>query len=84
MDFEIYPNPTDKKDGFTINFKSNNEQVQFELVDLQGKIITTESTNSTNSIVKHTIKLNHQIESGCYYLNIKQGKYNLTKKVVIL
>ena len=84
MDFEIYPNPTDKKDGFTINFKSNNEEVQFELVDLQGKIITTESTNSTNSIVKHTIKLNHQIESGCYYLNIKQGKYNLTKKVVIL
>lgn len=82
MDFEIYPNPSDRNEGITINFKSNNEVITFELIDLQGKIITKETTS--NSTVKHTLKLNEDLKSGCYYLNIKQGKYNLTKKVVVL
>lgn len=82
MDFEIYPNPSDRNEGITINFKSNNEVITFELIDLQGKIITKETTS--NSTVKHTLKLNEDLKAGCYYLNIKQGKYNMTKKVVIL
>ena len=82
MDFEIYPNPSDRNEGITINFKSNNEVITFELIDLHGKIITKETTS--NSTVKHTLKLNEDLKAGCYYLNIKQGKYNMTKKVVIL
>lgn len=84
MDFEIFPNPTDRKEGITINYNSNNEQLTFELIDVSGKLITKEVSAPSNTAHKHTMKINQEIESGCYYLNIKQGKYNLTKKVVIL
>jgi PKD repeat protein len=84
MEFEIYPNPADRREGITINFKSNNEVVTFELVDLQGKLISKETTTQSISSTKHTLKINEELKAGCYYLNIKQGKYNLTKKVIIL
>jgi hypothetical protein len=63
---------------------ANEDAVEFQLVDLQGKIITTETNNSMNVEVTHKLELSSPLASGCYYLKISQGAFNMTKKVVIL
>jgi hypothetical protein len=84
MDINIYPNPTNSNDGISINYVANENAVEFQLVDLQGKVITTETNNSVNAEVTHNLELSSPLASGCYYLKVSQGAFNMTKKVVIL
>jgi hypothetical protein len=84
MDITVYPNPTTSSNGVSINYVANEDAVEFQLVDLQGKIITTETNNSMNVEVTHKLELSSPLASGCYYLKISQGAFNMTKKVVIL
>lgn len=84
MDINVYPNPTNSNDGISINYVANENAVEFQLVDLQGKVITTETNNSVNAEVTHKLELSSPLASGCYYLKVSQGAFNMTKKVVIL
>jgi hypothetical protein len=84
MDITVYPNPTNSTEGIAINYVANENPVEFQLLDVQGKVISTETNTSTNMEVTHKMKISSPLAAGCYYLKINQGEYNMTKKVVIL
>jgi len=73
----LSPNPA--KTELQINF-SNHQQIKTEFIitDVLGKIILKTETQELNKIV---ILLN-DMSSGVYFLNIKQGKLQTTKKFV--
>jgi hypothetical protein len=73
--FDIYPNPT--KDVITVKFGSNIAKSNFELFDLQGKIVISVSIDETNN----TIHLN-QLPNGIYFYKISaDGKSLQTGKI---
>lgn len=84
MDINVKPNPTSISEGITINYTANNDAVTFELTDVQGKVIVSESNKTRNSNVEHTMRLENTLNSGYYYLKITQGNYSTTRKVVVL
>jgi hypothetical protein len=84
MDITVKPNPTSPSEGITINYTANNDAVTFELTDVQGKVIVSESNKTRNSNVEHTMRLENTLNSGYYYLKITQGNYSTTRKVVVL
>jgi hypothetical protein len=84
MDINVKPNPTSTSEGITINYTANNDAVTFELTDVQGKVIVSESNKTRNSNVEHTMRLENKLNSGYYYLKITQGNYSTTRKVVVL
>lgn len=84
MDLNVYPNPTNMNEGINIDYHANGEAVEFQLMDIQGKVLTTETNDSVNSMVSHKLNLTSPLATGVYYLKVNQGDYNITKKVVIL
>ncbi|MDD2983540.1 MAG: M43 family zinc metalloprotease [Crocinitomicaceae bacterium] len=84
MDLNVYPNPTNANEGINIDYHANGEAVEFQLMDIQGKVLTTETNNTVNSMVSHKLSLKTPLAAGVYYLKINQGDFNITKKVVIL
>ncbi len=83
MGFSIVPNPTSNDRGINVEYTANEKPVTFELIDLQGKVLTTETNNNTVGTISHSIKLNNQIEAGYYTLRISQGEYVSNKKLII-
>lgn len=84
MDLNVYPNPTNVNEGINIDYHANGETVEFELMDIQGKVLTTETNETVNAAVTHKLSLKNQLATGVYYLKVKQGDFSITKKVVIL
>lgn len=84
MEINVYPNPASSGEGINIDYVANNEPVQFQLLDIQGKVLATETNNTTNSSVTHKMTFNNSLASGYYYLKVNQGNFSTTKKVVIL
>lgn len=84
MDLNVYPNPTNANEGINIEYHANGEAIEFQLMDIQGKVLTTETNNTVNAAVTHKLSLKNQLATGVYYLKVKQGDFNITKKVVIL
>jgi PKD repeat protein len=84
MDITVKPNPTSTSEGITINYTANNEAVNFELTDVHGKVIVSETNKTKNSNIEHTMKLDNSLNAGYYYLKITQGNYSTTRKVVVL
>ncbi len=84
MDLNVYPNPTNANEGINIEYHANGEAIEFQLMDVQGKVLTTETNNTVNAAVTHKLSLKNQLATGVYYLKVKQGDFNITKKVVIL
>jgi len=83
MNFNIVPNPTANDRGINVEYVANEKPVTFELIDLQGKVLSTETNQNTNGAISHTLKLNNQIEAGYYTLRISQGQYVSNKKLIV-
>jgi 5-hydroxyisourate hydrolase-like protein (transthyretin family) len=83
MNFNIVPNPTSNDRGVNVEYVANEKPVTFELIDLQGKVLSTETNQNTNGAISHTLKLNNQIEAGYYTLRISQGQYVSNKKLIV-
>lgn len=84
MDLTVYPNPSTASEGITVDYIANENPVQFQLMDVQGKVLTTETDATTNGAVSHQLQLSSPLAAGCYYLKISQGEFSITKKVVML
>jgi PKD repeat protein len=84
MEMSVYPNPTSAQQGISINYTANENAVEFVLMDVQGKILTTETNNTVNAAVTHELQLAAPLAAGCYYLKISQGQFQLTQKVVVM
>jgi hypothetical protein len=83
MDVMIVPNPTSNDAGINIEFNGNNEKIKFELIDLQGKVISSDNVNTYDSRMSHKMNLTSKLNAGFYTLRISQGEYTSVKKVVI-
>jgi hypothetical protein len=83
MNFNIVPNPTSNDNGINVEYVANEKPVMFELIDLQGKVLRTETNYNTNGAISHKINLNSKIKAGYYTLRISQGQYVSNKKLII-
>ena len=82
MNINVYPNPTSSSEGISIGYLANNDNVTFELIDVQGKTLTKVVNTSKNILVKHTFDTNN-LEIGCYFVKATQGTFTSTYKVVV-
>lgn len=85
MDLElvIFPNPTNGE-SINISYVAQNEATEFTLRDVNGKIITSEVIESTNTNVSQKLTNTENLNTGCYFLEVKSGTFVITKKVVVL
>lgn len=84
LQFNVYPNPSTAGEGIVVEYKANDKEVTLELLDLSGKLLSTEVISSTNTNVTHKINTTSNLTSGVYLVKISQGANQLVKKVVIL
>jgi len=49
MNLNVYPNPMNENENISISYQANNENVTFELIDVQGKVLVRE----INTTKKH-------------------------------
>lgn len=84
MNITVYPNPTNASDGISIHYTARENPVTFELMDLQGKILSTATNDATHAEVTHQLKLNNPLAPGCYYVRVSEGVVGVIKKVVVM
>jgi hypothetical protein len=79
VDVIIYPNPTDGETTVAINGIVGN--AEFELADMNGRIIIAETVNCEGSLVK-TINVS-SLAKGTYFVHIYNNDFNTTRKLVV-
>lgn len=84
MDLSVYPNPAHTSESIAIHYTANEYPVNFELMDLHGKILSTETNDAINMEVTHQMNLAHPLAPGCYYIRISAGEFSMTKKIVVI
>jgi hypothetical protein len=78
--FVVFPNPVNDKINISFNSKSN-EKVNFELNDMQGRLIFKKSDmESVIGNFEYALDVTN-IPSGFYLLKISQGNYNYSTKI---
>ncbi len=72
----IFPNPTQSDFVLSYSLEEAQNNISIDLVNLEGKVITTLLTNLTRNVGKQieNIHLNENITSGVYFLKIKTDK----------
>lgn len=84
-ELEIYPNPA--KDHVYISFPDINiPEAQINLLGISGKLVKyyeTDLENRTLQRIELTNDNNHSLKPGIYFISIKSGNTNLTRKIII-
>ncbi len=84
LQFNVYPNPSIAGEEIVVEYVANDKEVTLELLDLSGKLISTEVISSKNTNVTHKMNTTSNLTAGVYLVKISQGANQLVKKVVIL
>jgi len=76
----FYPNPNDGK--FTLDFEGiNNGTIEITVTDMNGKVLFSDIVRGKE---KYSKEIDISSESkGVYFLNLRQGKKAVTKKLVV-
>lgn len=83
MEINVYPNPNQGQ-AISVSYYAADFPVTFTLRDSQGKVISVEQNNTTNSSVIHKVAESTNLSAGCYLLEIQSGEHSVIKKVVVL
>ncbi len=80
--FAVYPNPSNGT--FNLTFKpATNDNIEVSLYDLRGRIIGQSTFDDVNASNTFSRQLDYNyVESGMYFLVVKNGNKVTTKKVV--
>lgn len=80
--FSVYPNPSNG--SFNLTFKpASNDNIEVSLYDLRGRAINQYTFDDVSSESTFTKKLDYNyVESGMYFLVVKNGDKVTTKKVI--
>ena len=82
IDLSVYPNPA--TDFVSVQFKdSSSEQIQLELIDVNGKVVFTQSFDNTTNVVNQEINTT-QLGTGVYMLNVRLDNQLISKKVNVI
>lgn len=84
MDLNVYPNPAANGEGINVSYTALDEAVSFTLRDAQGKLISTQVINQTNSMIETTLEGTQHLGAGCYFLEVNSGEHSTTRKVVVM
>jgi len=76
--FNIYPNPA--KDYLNIEFESNDTEISYALIDINGKIIISNIIKDTQNTAKLNIS---SLDKGIYTLRLIINNEVINKKIVI-
>ena len=71
----VFPNPSQNKFSVKANTNST-ELIKINILDIQGRILKTISSNATNMI-----DFGNDLKPGMYLLKIQQGKNTITEKI---
>ncbi|MGB4831490.1 MAG: DUF4331 family protein, partial [Chitinophagales bacterium] len=78
---EVYPNPA--KDKLQINYFTNEGgNVAISVVDVTGKVYLTQNTNASNGYNTFSLGL-EQLNSGVYFVQIKNGEKQVIDKFIV-
>lgn len=83
MNLTVYPNPS-SGEAITVDFIGQDQETEFILRDVQGKIITSQVIEATNGQVNKTLDNTAGLPAACYFLEVKVGDHSTTKKVVVM
>ncbi len=83
IEFSVYPNPVSSDQSIEVSYIARENPIELILKDLQGKIIYSERIEEINSKVNHTLKLDKNLSSSCYFLEVKSGNFSTTKKIIV-
>lgn len=85
LDFEsevaellVFPNPADEV--FFVQSESDLDEASITLIDLSGKVISIEKTQISNQLIQLNTS---ELQTGVYFVQIKQGQKIETVKVVL-
>ena len=84
MDLNVFPNPTSNGNAINIAYQGQDEAVTFTLRNAQGKEISSETIEATNTSVERTLNGSQNLSAACYFLEISAGGHTTTRKVVVL
>lgn len=77
----IFPNPT--SDCLNINYRLDSEEtVSYQIFDMTGKMILSESTTQSQGSVEHKIPVHH-LAKGFYVLKVSTSKDQIPHKFVV-
>jgi len=84
FDLEVYPNPFNPTTNIIFNV-IDSKLVELKIFNVLGQKVISQNFNNYLSRAKESIQLNmSEYSSGVYYLQISNGKYFSTKKLVLL
>ncbi|MGB0914534.1 MAG: M43 family zinc metalloprotease [Crocinitomicaceae bacterium] len=83
LDLNVFPNPS-QGEAINISYTAQNEPVTFTLRDTQGKVLSTETIEATNTIVNKALNNTTSLPAACYFLEVTSGDHTTTKKLVVL
>jgi hypothetical protein len=79
--FSVYPNPA--TDILTVDFEAtNNEDYAVSILDLQGRVISSQNLTALNGAQKVTFDVNN-LAKGSYVVTVSSNGMTSTKNVVI-
>jgi len=84
FNLEVYPNPFNPTTNIIFNV-IDSKLVELKIFNVLGQKVISQNFNNYLSRAKESIQLNmSEYSSGVYYLQISNGKYFSTKKLVLL
>lgn len=84
LDLNVFPNPTSNGQSINVSYAAQSEPVTFMLRDAQGKLISTEVIEATNTAVNQSLNGTENLGAGCYFLEVHTAGNQTTRKVVVL
>ncbi|MCH2230939.1 MAG: T9SS type A sorting domain-containing protein [Crocinitomicaceae bacterium] len=83
LELNVFPNPS-HGEAINISYTAQNEPVTFTLRDSQGKILSIETVEATNTIVNKALNNTTSLPSACYFLEVTSGDNTTIKKLIVL
>jgi len=83
LELVVYPNPT-QGEAINVSYTASEEPTTFTLRDVQGKVIATQTIETTNASVTEKLNNTQNLPAACYFLEVTTGDYSTTKKVVVM
>ncbi|MBL4704200.1 MAG: T9SS type A sorting domain-containing protein, partial [Flavobacteriales bacterium] len=81
LDVNIFPNPA--KEKFTLNINAtHNAKTSVTILDVNGKVVYNENLGKISESYSQDIDIS-KLETGMYFVKVKQGKSVSTKKLMI-
>lgn len=80
--FNLYPNPTDNLVNVAVEWEEN-QTYTIAVLDISGREVLTSILVSEEFIGGTTTINTSSLESGIYFVNVRQGAHTMTKRLVI-